>query len=39
MSHEPPLAEETRRLATVHALSGLARQIEPIVNEIRGLLK
>jgi hypothetical protein len=34
-----PLAEEALRIATQHGLIGLARQIEPIVNQIRALLK
>ena len=34
-----PLAEEALRLATQHGLITLGRQIEPIVNKIRGLLK
>jgi hypothetical protein len=34
-----PLAEESLRLATQHGLTALARQIEPILNQIRDLLK
>ena len=34
-----PLVEESLRLATRHGLSALARQIEPILNRIRDLLK
>jgi hypothetical protein len=33
------LAEDAMRLATKHRLSTLVRQIEPLVNQIRGLLK
>ena len=34
-----PLAEEALRLATKHGLIALARQIEPIVEQVRDLLK
>jgi hypothetical protein len=34
-----PLAEESLRLATRHGLTALARQIEPILNRVRGLLQ
>ena len=33
------LAEESLRIATKHGLIALARQIEPIVDQIRALLK
>ena len=34
-----PLAEEAARIAAKHGLRALARQIEPAVKGIRGLLK